>query len=519
MSGGNCPETPRQRMIGMMYLFLTAMLALNVSGELLKAFQLVDSSIQQTISTVEKKNKQLYNEFLNSKQANEAKVGAYYDKSQQVREAADKLANHIHDLKLLMVTTTQGSETTLETFTKGDNQDVNAQIMITEQSGGRSKELKKMFYDYKILLLSVVDTSQRVLRDNIERVLDTSDPEPKGGEPSRSWESEKFEHLPISASFALMSKMMSDVRNLEADVVRSLYNQIDEQSFKFTNIEPIVKPRSEVIVKGSSYYAEVIMAARDETMNPKFTLKGLADPTVENGKAIINIPASSTGSKTIEGTASVLGPNEEWVDRTFVLKYEVVEPMVVISPTKMNVFYEGVENPVKISVPGYSTSQLSVDIKNASYRKAGDEFLVTPNARTAGLKSTITVFAKEEGKAPRKVGEMDFRIKRIPPPIAKVGGINEGKLAKARLIAESGVFAEMEDFDFELEYKVTRFVVSTVKGGYLQEEQSSTNRFTEAQRELIKGLGRGSKVIINDIKAQGPDKVTRSLGSITITID
>jgi gliding motility-associated protein GldM len=199
--------------------------------------------------------------------------------------------------------------------------------------------------------------------------------------------------------------------------------------------------------------------------------------------------------------------------------YEVVDPMVVISPTKMNVFYEGVDNPVQISVPGLTSNQLDISITNGPKPiRKDDVYLVKVNQGTSGGKAKVTVTATIDGNR-REVGSMDFRIKRIPPPVAKVGGINEGKMNKNRLLAESGVFAEMDDFDFELEYVVSRFNVSAIKNGYNVDEPSKNNRFTDAQKELVRGLARGAKVFINDIKAVGPDKRTVSLGSITLTLD
>lgn len=515
MSGGNCPETPRQKMIGMMYLFLTAMLALNVSGELLKAFELVDKSIQQTTKTIQAKNKTLYRD-LQADADNNERAKEPWRKAQDIRKSADSLVNHMQNLKLEFVRAVGGDEATLDNYTGADNQDKAAQLMITEKGGERSKILKDMISSYRELLLSVINPNDTTLRSNIEDVLTTKDPQ---GIIARSWESEKFEHLPMSASLALMSKLIGDVRNTESDVLKHLAVSVDEGTFKFTNVEAMIIPKSQVVIRGAQYQAQLLVTAVDSTQRPKFFVDGRPLTDIDTrGVGQYKTPASSTGKKKFEVAIEVLGPEGE----TRVLKnsseYEVVEPMVVISPTKMNVFYEGVENPVMISVPGLTSSQLDVEVTNATRYKKGDEYYVKVNPGTAGLKAKVSVIAKIEGKS-QSMGSMDFRIKRLPAPIAKVAGINEGKINKNRLLAETGVFAEMEDFDFELEYVVTRFNVSAIKNGYNVDESSKSNRFTAAQQELIKGLARGSKVFINDIKAVGPDKVTKSLGSITLTLD
>ncbi|MBN2167319.1 MAG: gliding motility protein GldM [Marinilabiliaceae bacterium] len=514
MSGGNCPETPRQKMIGMMYLFLTAMLALNVSGELLKAFVLVDESIQQSIDAVEKKNKSLYFNF-KVDAGNNPRADAEYKKALEIQNLADELIGYIDSLKWIMVRKVDNSEeATPLNFTGQDNQDVAAQVMLVEKTGSRSIDLKDKFKTYKELLLKYVNEEDTTLRHNIEKMLSTPDPE---GADGRSWQSEKFEHLPMSASMALMSEMISTVRNSEADMLRYLHTSVDASSFKFTKVDPYVIPTSKVVIRGGEYNAQVLVAGQDETLQPEFQIDGVSNIEVVDGVGNVKVPATSIGPKEIAGKVMIPGP-DGMVERPFTLDYEVIEPMVVISPTKMNVFYEAVENPVTISVPGVNSNDLEIAITNAKYRKVKNQYLVRVNPRTAGAKSRITVFAKtENGK--RSIGYMDFRIKRIPPPIAKVAGINEGTLRKGLLLAQTGIMAEMEDFDFELEYKVTRFNVSAVKKGYTIDEQSESNRFTKQQLELIGGLNRGDKVYINGISAKGPDNVPKKLGSITITID
>jgi gliding motility-associated protein GldM len=516
MSGGNCPETPRQKMIGMMYLFLTAMLALNVSGELLKAFKLVDISIQQSVKSLNSKNAVIYQGLENAASTN-PRAKEPWDKAQKVREEADKLYNHIQELKLLMVHTVDNPNATPDNYQGVDNQDIAAQLMITEQGGKRSEELKAEIVKYREFLLSIVD-SDTLLKNSISKTLNTDDIITEETKEKKPWQSEKFEHIPMAATLALMSKMMGDVRNTENDVIRYLNTMIDAGSFKFNTVEPFVNVRSETVIRGGEYYAEIMMAARDSEAKPKVIIGGSELPVNERGQGVYKVPASSIGKKSWSGEIQVLGPAGDWVRYPVKGEYDVVQPLVVISPTKMNVFYEGVDNPVTISVPGVNSKQLSININNATYSKSGDEFMIKPNPGSAGGKANITVIADIEGKK-QTVGSMEFRIKRIPPPIAKVGGINEGKLSKGRLLAESGVFAVMEDFDFELTYNITRFNVSVVKNGYQVDEPSKNNRFTEQQKELIKGLARGSKVFINDIKAVGPDKVTKSLGSVTITLD
>ncbi len=517
MSGGNCPETPRQKMIGMMYLFLTAMLALNVSGELLQAFILVDESIKKTIDSMEKKNEMLYSEFASVYASNEAKVEKNYLEAQRIKQHADSLYRHIQGLKEKIVQTVDGPEATPDNYTSLDNQDVAAQVMITEKGGERSEKLKEHMMYYRDVLKSIVDEADTALINLLDRTLTPQDPKYSAKSGQKSWQSEKFEHLPMSASMALMSQLQSEVRNIESDIVRYLFGKIDEGSFKFNSIEPLVIPRSEYVIRGGEYYAEIMLAARDTTQPPVVTINGKVRD-VKNGRGVLSIPANTTGEKSWSGEISVMGPDGN--PRTYPVSgnYLVSQPNVVISPTKMNVFYEGVENPVEISVPGIPSESLDVRITNARRVKKGNQYIVSPNSGSAGRESIITVRARINNEV-QNLGSQPFRIKRVPDPIASVAGMRGGNIGRNLLMAQRAVIAKMDNFDFDLTFRVTSFSVSTIRSGYLRQADSESASFTAEQKELIEGSGVGSAVMINNIKAQGPDGTTRDLGSINFTLN
>jgi gliding motility-associated protein GldM len=517
MSGGNCPETPRQKMIGMMYLFLTAMLALNVSGELLKAFQLVDESIQKTIETMEQKNDLLYAEFASAYEFNQAKVEEKYQNAMTIQQEADSLVKHIEDIKYLIVRAVDNPEATPDNYSGIDNQDVAAQKMITEKGGERSEKLKNHLIQFRDTLLSMVEEEDTTLLNTIHSTLTPKDPPAEEG-VEKKWESEKFEHLPVSATMALMSQLQSEVRNMESDVVRYLYGKIDEGSFVFNKIEAIVIPRSEYVIRGDEYYAEIMLAARDTTQPPIVTVNGRNLP-IENGRGILKIPANSTGEKDWSGEIAVMGPDGNYTRRDVSGEYLVSQPSVVISPTKMNVFYVGVENPVEVSVPGVPSEDLDVRITNARMTKKGsNQYAVMPNKNAIGRESVISVRARINDQV-QNLGSQNFRVKRVPDPVATVAGMRGGSINKNLLLAQRAVIAKMDNFDFDLTFRVISFTVSTIKSGYLQSVSSESAVITTEQKELIRNSGVGSAVMINNIKAKGPDGSTRDLGSISFTLN
>lgn len=198
--------------------------------------------------------------------------------------------------------------------------------------------------------------------------------------------------------------------------------------------------------------------------------------------------------------------------------YQVVKPNAVISPIKMNVFYEGVENPVAISVPGVASKDLRITMSNVNQKQSGTNYIVTPKAGTAGKKSIVSVNAMIEGKT-KFIGQQEFRIKRVPDPVPVVAGQSGGKIAKSKLVAQAAVFAEMKDFDFELKYDITRFTVSVIKNGYSVDARAEGGAITDEQKELMKGMSPGSKVSFENIRAKGPGGDTRDLGTMTFVLD
>jgi len=185
----------------------------------------------------------------------------------------------------------------------------------------------------------------------------------------------------------------------------------------------------------------------------------------------------------------------------------------------MNVLYEGVDNPVEISVPAVPSDQLSIKMTNVAQKRQGDEYILKPRPRSAGKKCIITVSADIDGKMHR-LGSSEFRIKRVPDPYPIVANKRDGKIGKNLLKAQFGVIATMgADFDFDLKFTVTSFTIGANTKGFFRSEPSKSYRFTDAQLDFIDGLGRGQKLFIEDIKAVGPDGTTRKLPTMTFTID
>ncbi len=515
MSGGNCPETPRQKMIGMMYLMLTAMLALNVSGDLLNAFILVDKSIKSSCKTVEEKNKILYYNFEQANAQNPKRVNDKYQAALQVKAHADSLYNKIYGYKKLMILKADGPEFTPDSFLSTSNQDIAAQVMMVESGGDRSKDLKKSIEEYRDFLISVVEGDEGMKR-NVESMLSTQDPPNLDG-TKPTWESQQFEHLPLAATMGLMSNMQANVRNTEADVVTFLYKKIDEASFKFNAIKALAIPESNYVLRGGQYKADIMLAAYDDTMEPIVTIGDNKLP-VEAGCGKYVVAASAVGSKKYTARIEIPDPiTGELRPYTVDAEYEVGEPSVVVSPTKMNVAYIGVDNPMAISAAGISSSDLKVTATGGSITKSKDGYIAKP---TKGAKELIISVSADINGKHQNLGSTKFRVKTVPDPKPSLYKDREtrGGIAVSEWKGMQGLFGFMKDFDFDLPVKVTSFTLSTMQGGFTVSEKSNGAAFSSAQKSLISKATQGKKYYIENIDVSVAGETRHLTESLIVTL-
>lgn len=534
-------ETPRQKMIGMMYLVLTALLALNVSKSVLDSFVLVDKSLTVTTENFNIQNEKLYGEFDQAYASNKNKVKPWKDKADEIRKQAEELYNYINSLKVKIVTKADGDAEAIEKnkinpgkVKSKDDTNKPAEIMVGDNNNGEAKVLRGRITKFRELLLSYVDKKDVGIKEAIEKNLETNDTKTLDGE-KETWEAEHFEHLPLIAVTTIMSKMQSDVRNAEADIIHYLFNKIEAGSFKFNKLEPTVIPNTNYVLKGNEYKAEVFIAAADTTQKPKIMVGQKrrvtsADGKVDwemvgsyetlqindQGRGMLNRSAGSVGNVKWGGIIQLKTTDGALINTPFDAEYQIAESNVVVSPTKMNVLYVGVDNPISISVPGIPGDKITASISNGVIRKSGNAWIANLTSQGNG-KATITVGAEIDGKK-KSMGNMEFRIKTIPDPIAKVAGKKGGSIDKNTLAAQMIINADLENFDFDAPFRVVEFNVSASIGGFTRDEPSKSNRITDGQKEIIKSIKKGERVFFTDIKAVGPDGKPRELNTLYFKI-
>lgn len=549
MAGNNL--SPRQKMIGMMYLVLTAMLALNVSKEVLDAFQKINGGIVKTTQNFANKNNEVYDAFLRAAETNEAKAGPWRDKAFSVKTQADEIVATIQKLKFEMVMTadkavvldgedvpfekgTTFDQLTAQQQTKGildivskKDRDTPGELMINQKNGA---DLQLNLESFRDFLVSMSDDV--TIQNSVTTTFSFKDRKEKYGSGMQSWVQQNFQDMPLVAAVTILSKIQADVRNAEADVIKYLQQAIDASSLKFTSAEAIQIAPSNYIFLGDSFKADVFIAAKDSTQNPvifvgdyelgengQYRMTGKYDSIpVTAGKGKFAVKTRKEGY-TKWGGLIAMKTDAGTKMYPFNGEYQVAQQSLVVSPTKMNVFYilgdkEG--NPVDVSVPGVSKDKLYVSCDNGKILKKGSAWEVFP---TKVGKAKVTVSAEINGKR-RSMGAMEFRVKRVPDPIPSLQGLTNGKIKKNLLIAGSTKLrAEMKDFDFDLKFNITGFsLAGTYKGNYV-EKQARGARLTAEMIELVKDLPKGSTVILSNINAKGPDGKVRQLGAMAIKLN
>ena len=312
--------------------------------------------------------------------------------------------------------------------------------------------------------------------------------------------------------------MQSDIRNSESDVINYYYSKIDESSFKFNKLKAQVIPKSSYILQGETYEAKVFISAIDTTAVPDIMVNGARLPIIPGENAgTYKVAATKEGTITWKGFINFKNPNGNIVQYPFEQDYEVVKPSMTVSPTRMNILYAGLPNPISISVPGISSKDITVSMTNGRIDRSTDGFMAYPEK--VGVFAVISVNATVD-KVSKQIGTIQFRVKRVPNPLATVAGKNEGLITKNELIAEQGVFAEIPDFDFDMKFQVLSFNVSTsASGGFVFDKSTQGARFSQEQRDLFKGLSKGNRLYIDNIVVKGEDGFTRTLSAISFKIN
>jgi len=523
MAGGKL--SPRQKMINMMYLVLTAMLALNVSKDILKALTKLDNSLADTIETVNNKNNASYSALAAAAAADPAKAQAWKDKGDQVKQVSAEMFNYIAALKDSLVSVSGGWEDEeLKEVPKAlDAKSKPLNYLVTEQGPQKATELREKIESYRSRMIAIAKDDPAIVA-NIEAVFNTD--KVTEGDKEVTWEMSTFGEYPLGAMLTFLTDYQARVRNSESEVLSYLLTGIGKNDLKFSDVAPMVIAPTSYVTEGDEYTAQVFLAAYDASSEPQILLQdgnGNDIPVeIENGMGYIKIPASGVGERTWGGKIVI---KQTSGDKTYDLdpqKYTVAPQSVVISPSKMNVLYRGVDNPLEIGVPGVEPSKVRVTGPGVRQIRPGEYSADVTNLK--GTKEvTISVSVVEtddEGnESTRPAGTKKFRIKGLPPAVGNVYGKSENIILSKNAVANATVNCRFEDFVFDLDLEVTSFELA-IPGS--PPERVRGNKVPSSAKAKILKLKPGQTVTFRNIKAKAagnPRVKVERVASISVDVN
>lgn len=505
--------SPRQKMINLMYVVLMAMLALNISSEVLNGFSIVEESLNRTTANSSKENEVLYGNFAEQMKKNPQKVKEWFEKATAVKRMSDSLYNFAQALKVQIVREADGKDGNIYNIKSKDNLEAASHVMLAPGTG-QGKKLYDAINNFRERILKMVPDKHQ--RDIIESNLTTKVPK-NANTLGKNWQEYMFEDMPVAGAVTLLSKLQSDVRYAEGEVLHTLVANIDMKDIRVNKLSAFVIPESKTVISGDQFSAQIVMAAVDTTQQPEIYVGG---QRITNG--LYRFTAGAVGEHQFGGYITMRDGAGNVICRDFTQKYTVVAPSATVSADLMNVLYAGYDNPISVSIPGVPLNAVSASMSGGSFHSIGmGKYIARPSA--VGRDVTISVASNANGKS-RQMGKFTFHVRKLPDPAAymQIGTdrFRGGGLAKASIMSAPGIKAAIDDGILDIQFKVVSFeTVFFDNMGNAVPMASAGGNFSERQRDTFRKLSRGKRFYISRITAVGPDGITRKLnGSMEVIV-
>ena len=492
------PKEPRQKMINLMYLVLTALLALNVSSEILNAFKVVDKSLEKSNNNISGANSTLYKSLEDKKSeaqtAEKAKI--WGDKAAQAKKLSDDMYTYIDGLKKELIQEAGGA-TPEQPLGKEDDLEAATRLFGEGEHGKKKgKELEAKLKAYRDAMLAI----DGEIKTEFDKTLsvDGSAPVGQDGKP-KDFTIGYFHMTPTVAALTLLSKFQNNVKNSENQVATFCHNKVGQVKVIMDAAAVLIGQSSNYVMPGQEITITAGVGSYSSKAAPKISIGG-AGVAVENGVATYKVQASGGGTRKVPVTVTYVDQNGESKTETKEVEYTVGTPGgAAVMLDKMNVFYIGVPNPVTIGSPS-GWDKTTVSMSGGSISGTGSNRVVTVSSIG---KATITVRADD------KTSTFDFRVKKIPDPIIKVAN-GPGRMQSVVFKSQQYIRAELENFDFDARFTVLGGVAYFYGAGFTRPEQANfSSNSLESMRALINRCQPGSSVIFENIKVQGPDGTQR----------
>ena len=501
-------------MINLMYVVLMAMLALNVSSDVLEGFKLVDEGLNRSKENSTVQNEAIYKELEEAMKQNPEKTRQWYEKAQQVRKMSDSLYTLAESLKWEIVREADGKDADLNDIKGRDNLEAATHVMLAP-SIGKGGKLKQAIESYRDGITSMIndEKQKKIIRSNL-----TTEVPKKAKLQGKNWQEYMFENTPVAAAVTLLTKLQTDVRHAEGEMLHQLVANIDVKDVRVNQINAYVIPNAQTVVRGGRFSAQIIMAAVDSTQRPEIYV-GNTLLKSENGR--YETICNATGDFTLRGYLVMKNGNGETIRREFAQPYTVVEPSATVSATMMNMLYAGYQNPISVSVPGVPSNKIGLSMTNGTLtKKDGGNYVAVPSK--VGEDVTFTVMAENEGRQ-QEMGKFSFHVRKLPDPTGyleytdakgNTTRFKGGRISKQAIVAAGGIGAAIDDGLLDISFRVLGFETLFVDNmGNVVPEVSNSASFTANQLTRIRSLSRGKLFNISRIRVVGPDGIERTLTS------
>lgn len=512
------PKEPRQLMINLMYLVLTAMLALNVSAEIINAFFAINKGIGTSNEIVTNTNGLI-------KKAIDTQVKAYpkpenqafQNKAEKAMAISKEFEAYIKDITDKLVTAAGGPN---PKYTDGrpiryKDKDVTTNMFIT---GGKGKEIQDKIEQTRAAFLALVD--EKAKKDMETQIALQVDAVPEDAKAKgKTWVDVKFKQMPVAAVMPILTKMISDAKTSETALLNHIFNLVGGVDIKFDQFKVAIAPKRAYLNRGEKFEAEVYLAAYSSNPNGSISIavNGQGLPLV-NGVAKYETTPSGIGKQTVKATASIKNPlTGQTTTSEGSFEYEIGESSATVSAEKMNVFYIGVTNPLAVSVAGYPSNKVSVSCAGCDMNKVNDNNYNVTASRQG--EATVTVSAEGKTLATKK-----FRVKMIPDPRPQLpvqGTFNRGGVIPSGVMrAQSALMAVLENFDFDAKCSIQSFsVVKVRKNEDPQQANNNGGEFSSDTRRIVGTANAGDNIAFMQIMGRCPgDVAARSLGSMSFFV-
>lgn len=503
------PLSPRQKMINLLYVVLMAMLALNVSTEVLEGFSVVEESLNRTTQNATQENSSIYSNFEKQMKDNPTKVKEWFEKATMVKQMSDSIYNFAQRLKEDIVKQADGEKANLNNIKNKEDLEAASHIMLAPTTG-KGQMLFEAINKYREQIVKMVDNQQE--RSIIESNLTTKIPH-NARTMGKNWQEYMFENMPVAAAVTLLSKLQSDIRQAEGTVLHSLVANVDVKDIRVNKLTAFVIPESKTVISGDRFSSRIVMAAVDTTQQPEIYIGGRRVNLKNN---LYEFTAAGVGEHSFNGYITMKDGSGNTIRRDFSQKYSVVAPSATVSADLMNVLYAGYDNPISISIPGVPLNAVSASMTGGSFRSIGlGRFIARPSA--IGKDITINVVAKGD-KGSRNVGSFAFHVRKLPDPIAYIAlgtdRFKGGAMPKGSLLAANGINAAIDDGLLDIKFNVTSFeTVFFDNMGNAVPMSSEGAHFSARQKDEFRKLSRNKRFYISRINATGPDGISRKLNT------